>query len=170
MGFSRCDPVIRRNTLLCLAACALLASLAAGVRLWLAFASLPMFVGVLSVIVSGCFAGLAITKLAVTCLGPCQQPWYAQAGATAFLVVALLAVDLIGYAALKCLQQALPIAMTLRVPAILLLAIAAQLACIALLDWPGSAPHPGINVHAFQQQGRPAPTTRTSSVSDRLSR
>ena len=156
MGFRRCDPVLRRNTLLCLAAFALLASLAAGLRFWLALASLPMLVGILSVIVSGCFAGLAITKLAVTCLGPCQQPWYAQRGATVLLTVALLAVNLVGYAALKCLQQALPVALTLRVPAVLLLAIAAQLACIALLDWPSRLPQ--------------RPVAPISSVSDRLSR
>ena len=167
MGFGRCDPVLRRNTLLCLAAGALLASLAAGLGLWLAFASLPMFVGVLSVIVSGCFAGLAITKLAVTCLGPCHQPWYAQPGAIAFLIFALLAVNRVGYAALKCLQQALPANMPLRVPAVLLLAIAAQLACIALLDWPSrlsEQPPSAVN------DRRPSSTTRIGSVSDRLSR
>jgi len=167
MGFRRCDPVIHRNTLLCFAVGAFLASLAAGLRLWLAFASLPMAVGVLSVVVSGCFAGLAVSKLAVKCLGPCQQPWYAQAGATAFLIVALLAVDLVGYAALKCLQQALPVGMTFSVPAVLLLAIAAQLACIALLDWPSRQPQRPVTPI---NDRRPTPTTRIGSVSDRLSR
>jgi len=167
MGFRRCDPVLRRNTLLCLAACAFLASLATGLRLWLALVSLPMLVGILSVIVSGCFAGLAITKLAVTCLGPCEQPWYASRGAMAFLAVALFAVNLVGYAALKCLQQALPVGMTFSVPAVLLLAIAAQLACIALLDWPSRQPQRPVTPI---NDRRPTPTTRIGSVSDRLSR
>ncbi len=139
MSAPRCDPRLQRNVLLYLAAALFLASLAAGLRPWLALTTRQVFYDSAAAALLGLIAPYPVFLCVAGKLDRNQRPWYAQKGAMRLVLVGLLCYDLFCAVptSLACwLNWINPADSSIPVSAGILLGVAAQLASVALINWP----------------------------------
>lgn len=139
MVIPRCTPRFLRNVLLCLAAASFLASLAAGLRPWLALTTRQVFYDSAAATLLGLISPYPVFLFVASKLDRNQQPWYGQKGAMRLVLVGLLCYDLFCAVptSLACWLNWIDAAdSAIPVSAGILLGIAAQLASVALINWP----------------------------------
>ena len=166
------DSVFRRNCLLAAAAVAAVLSLMTGLRPWLALASPAMAAGLGLVILSGLLATVGFREIARMLFDLTDRPWYGRPRALPLLCFLLLVFNLTGVTVLNGMYQAKALPSGCPRAAVMFLALAAQLLCIAFFDWPRGAPTRMHSPPPPSQQRRTPPEGPTSGLgrSDRQSR
>ncbi len=125
-----------RNSLLTCSGICLCLAVICGFRPWSVVSSLPTALAALLIAASGLFAALGIRELAALLLPTKDRAWYARTGAIFFLLAMLTAINLLGWWAISFLPYGEGITEAIPRAAMVQLALAAQLLCVAILDWP----------------------------------
>ncbi len=164
----------RRNILLGLAAGAFLLSLAAGPQPWLAMANHRVFIDATGFVSSGILASLAVSIFA-TVMGfdLSSRPWYGQKGGMTFALAAALCLDLFCGACMWLVVRVDRVDLTdsaMPLSAGAFLAIAAQLASVALISWPSWLVPSKWSSQVPNSKGDPVQIAPSSQIPDRADR